>query len=123
KQNAAERVADGGAEAAFKRFDDELAVSVGLNALVRFDPGGKFKSAPTNTHGDTSESVSSRIIARKSIWSRGREKVSSFKFRVSRSDEFLSGNSTLETQNFVTRAVSSAGGSRCAAAGCCLRLR
>ena len=54
KQDAAQAVADGGAEAAFERLGDELAVGVGRNLLVADDARGQFQSTPTNSHDDFS---------------------------------------------------------------------
>src|SRR5690606_390500 len=50
EQDAAEAVADGGAEAALKRLDREAPVDVAAGAFVANHTRGKFESTPSNTH-------------------------------------------------------------------------
>jgi hypothetical protein len=50
EQNSPQAVADGGAEAAFKRLGGEFSVHFGGNLLVANDPGRQLQSTPTNSH-------------------------------------------------------------------------
>ena len=50
QEDPPQAVADGVAEAAFERFDVELAVRVGQGFPVADDPAGQFEATPTDAH-------------------------------------------------------------------------
>jgi hypothetical protein len=50
EERAAQAVAHGHAEAAFKRFDHEAREGVALRSFIRLHAGRQFQSSPTNMH-------------------------------------------------------------------------
>src|SRR5690606_710502 len=57
EQDAAEGVADGGAEAALERLDDKAPEVRVIHLRVADDAGGKFKATPADTHACNSVGV------------------------------------------------------------------